>query len=252
MKSHWMAFGLIGAGLLVGGCSSSPPRPEVAKGELEVVNSDAQSLAELLEIARNGMPRRYKAERGADLHQTFARWAKTAGLRLQWESAYVPITVAAVDEFDVRSAFVAVAQQFRSDAGNLIVEFPNAKTVRVFQLRDAQGASCPDVPAGAIVLGVYCMATPAPVVVWYIAPSDKMLSDVFKRWAGIAGLQLRWQPQTDWPVRVTAQKAFEGDLLQALSALTTQLDGLGARLRFSVTQQHLIVEDNKTPKELKK
>lgn len=242
MKSHWMAFGLIGVGLLVGGCSSSPPRPEVAKGELEVVNSDAQSLAELLEIARNGMPRRYKAERGADLHQTFARWAKTAGLRLQWESAYVPITVAAVDEVDVRSAFVAVAQQFRSEAGNLIVEFPNAKTVRVFQLRDAQGASCPDVPAGAIVLGVYCMATPAPVVVWYIDPSDKMLSDVFKRWAQTAGVQLRWSAKMDWPVHVQTRKDFDGDLLQALNSITETLASRGANLRFSVTAKELAVD----------
>ena len=242
MKSHWMAFGLIGVGLLIGGCSSSPPRPEVAKGELEVVNSDAQSLAELLEIARNGMPRRYKAERGADLHQTFARWAKTAGLRLQWESAYVPITVAAVDEFDVRSAIVAVAQQFRSDAGNLIVEFPNAKTVRVFKLRDAQGASCPDVPAGAIVLGVYCMVTPAPVVVWYIDPSDKMLSDVFKRWAQTAGVQLRWKAKMDWPIHVENRKDFEGDLLQALNSFTETLASRGANLHFSVTAKELAVD----------
>lgn len=242
MKSHWMAIGLIGMGLLVGGCSSSPPRPEMAKGELEVVNSDAQSLAELLEIARNGMPRRYKAERGVDLHQTFARWAKTAGLRLQWESAYVPITVAAVDEFDVRSAFVAVAQQFRSDAGNLIVEFPNAKTVRVFQLRDAQGASCPDVPAGAIVLGVYCMATPAPVVVWYIDPSDKMLSDVFKRWAQTAGVQLRWKAKMDWPVHVQTRKDFDGDFLQALNSITETLASRGANLHFSVTAKELAVD----------
>lgn len=242
MKSHWMAIGLIGMGLLVGGCSSSPPRPEMAKGELEVVNSDAQSLAELLEIARNGMPRRYKAERGVDLHQTFARWAKTAGLRLQWESAYVPITVAAVDEFDVRSAFVAVAQQFRSDAGNLIVEFTNAKTVRVFQLRDAQGASCPDVPAGAIVLGVYCMATPAPVVVWYIDPSDKMLSDVFKRWAQTAGVQLRWKAKMDWPVHVQTRKDFDGDFLQALNSITETLASRGANLHFSVTAKELAVD----------
>jgi hypothetical protein len=242
MKSRWIAFALTGVGLLVAGCSSSPPRPELAQGEFETINSDAQSLAELLEIARNGMPRRYKAERGADLHQTFERWTKTAGLRLQWESAYVPTTVAAVDEFDVRSAIVAVAQQFRSDAGNLIVEFPNAKTVRVFQLRDAQGASCPDVPAGAIVLGVYCMATPAPVVVWYIDPSDKMLSDVFKRWAETAGVQLRWNAKMDWPLHVENRKGFEGDLLQALNSLTETLTSRGANLRFSVTAKELAVD----------
>lgn len=242
MKSAWFAIALISMGLLVGGCSSSPPRPELTKGELEASNSDAQSLAELLEIARNGMPRRYKAERGADLHQTFVRWAKTAGLRLQWESAYVPTTVAAVDEFDVRSAIVAVAQQFRSDAGNLIVEFPTAKTVRVFQLRDSQGASCPDVPAGAIVLGVYCMATPTPPVVWYIDSSDRMLSDVFKRWAQTAGVNLKWNSKVDWPLHIENRKGFEGDLLQALNAITETLALRGANLRFSVTAKELAVD----------
>lgn len=250
MKPVLIAIALV-AGIL-SGCASSPPKPEVAQGEVEPSNSDAQALAELLEIARNGMPKRYKAERGADLHQTLRQWTKTAGLRLDWQSAYVPQTVAAVDEFDIRSAVIAVAQQFRSDAGNLIVEFPNAKTVRVTQLRDTQGQRCPDVVAGAIVLGVYCMATPPAPVIWYVDSSDALLSDVFKRWAGTAGLQLIWQPQKDWPVRVIAQKAFEGDLLQALGALTTQLDGLGARLSFSVTQQHLIVDENKKPKESKK
>ena len=242
MKSYWITLTLSVAGLLVAGCASSPPRPEMAKGELETINSDAQSLAELLEIARNGMPRRYKAERGADLHQTFARWVKTAGLRLQWESAYVPTAVAAVDEFDVRSAIVAVAQQFRSDAGNLIVEFPNAKTVRVLQLRDAQGSSCPDVPAGAIVLGVYCMATPAPVMAWYIDPSDKMLSDVFKRWAQTSGVSLNWRSKMDWPLRIESRKGFEGDLLQALNSITEALALKGANLRFSVTAKELVVD----------
>lgn len=251
MKSRLIAFTLIGVGLLVAGCSSSPPRPELAKGELEVINSDAQSLAELLEIARNGMPRRYKTERGADLHQTFARWAKTAGLRLQWESAYVPTTVAAVDEFDVRSAIVAVAQQFRSDSGNLIVEFPNAKTVRVFQLRDSQGANCPDVPAGAIVLGVYCMATPIPPVVWYIDPSDKMLSEVYRRWAQTAELNLRWNTKMDWPLHVESRKSFDGDLLQALKVLTNELASHGARVRFNVTSQDLVVESDRIKEEKK-
>ncbi len=229
---------LASCALMLLACSSTGPKPDEAAGEIRPANTQQQALEELLEIARAAQPRRFRAERGVDVRQTLQSWAKTSGMSLQWKTTHVLRTTGVIDELKIESAVMALADQFKAEPAAVVIDFSIPRTLRAM---DAQGTrsmsnACPEVPAGAIVLGRYCLAAPHK---WVIEPQDQWLSSVLKRWAQEAQLQLVWDSAMDWPLRVRTTKSFDSDILTALNALIADLRSQGVNLEFSVKDNTL-------------
>jgi hypothetical protein len=248
------------------GCSSAPPKPADPVGALTPANLDARAVSELLQLARAGMPRHYSANRGADVHQVLQDWAHTAGLRLDWkvdlqksvkaelqmnaqlhsQAKGALLTTGVVDEFDIRAAVIALAQQFRGEEAHFIVEFADPFSITASDIKER--STCPEVPAGAIVFGRYCFTQPPVAVQWYVDPGDAFLSAVVERWAKRANLTLNWQSDQDWPVVIKTRKVYEGDLLKALTSATQDLAGQGVALQYAVTDKTLTIQKKESYK----
>lgn len=236
-----VSFGaLVLSAAALGACSSPPPKPDVASGEIRVANTDAQALAELVEITRAGLSRRFTSPRAADVRQTLQGWAKTSGMTLHWNSAQTLTTTGVIDEPDIRAAVIALAQQFPSDQGGVLVHFPTPKTMLVKDVlsKDSQAHSCPQVPAGAIVIGQYCLVAQQN---WHVEPDDKFLSQTLERWAVAASLNLNWQSKLDWPITLTGRKSYGGDLLSAIAAVTNDLASQGVDFRYVIAGKTLSI-----------
>lgn len=151
---------LLACALLAACTSTSGPKPESAAGEARKANTQTEALAELIDITRAGMPRRYRADRDTDVQDAVQAWAKAAGLTLQWQSSHRPMTSGAIDEIEIRAALMSLAVQFRSDQASVIFEFMNPKILRVSDVK-AVDQACANVPAGAIALGKSCVGEQA-------------------------------------------------------------------------------------------
>jgi hypothetical protein len=227
-------------------------------GAATPANVDSQAVSELLQLARAGMPRHYSANRGAQVQQVLQDWAHTAGLRLNWkvdrqkdvnaqlQASGVLLTTGVVDEFDIRAAVIALAQQFRGEEAHFIVEFANPLSITATDIKER--STCPEVPAGAIVFGRYCFTPPPVEVQWYVDPGDALLSAVVERWAKRANLTLNWQSDQDWPVVIKNRKVYEGDLLKALTGATQDLAGQGVALQYAVTDKTLTIQKKESSK----
>ena len=221
-------------------CSSAGPKPDDADGEVRQANTKKQALEELLEIARAGQPRRFRAERANDVRETLQGWAKTSEMTLQWKSAQSLSTTGAIDELNIYSAVMSLAQQFPSDQASVMVQFPSPRSILVSDVlsKDQQLQNCPQVPAGAIVIGKYCILAEQS---WYVDPNDKFLSETLARWASAAKLDLAWQSKLDWPITLKARKAYSGDLLSAISSVTADLATERVDFRYAITNQTLSI-----------
>lgn len=244
---------LILPALVLLACSSSGPKPDSASGEVRQANVQQQALEELIEITRAGMPRRFVASKSSDVRQTLQAWAKTAGMSLQWKSAQSLNTTGAIDELNVHAAVVALAQQFPSDQAAVMVHFPSPKTMIVSDVlsKDQSTQNCPQVAAGAILIGQYCLLAEQ---VWYVDPDDKFLSETLGRWARTAQLELNWQSKLDWPITLKSRKGYSGDLLSAASSITNDLATQGVDFRYVITGKKLSIQaralDQTTPQPL--
>jgi hypothetical protein len=164
MKPHLLTpLTLLMATVLTAACSSTGPKPDAPSGEIRKANTSAETLAELLDITRAGLPRRYRADRDEDVKDVLQTWAKTSGLKLQWNSAQRLSTSGGIDETDIRAAMMSLAAQFRNDQAALIAEFSDPKTLRVSDVKSNESGGCAIVPAGAIAIGRFCIASPAAV-----------------------------------------------------------------------------------------
>ena len=233
--------------LALAACSSTPPKPDKASGEVIAANTNAEVLAELLQLAKAGMPRHFSANRGVDVRQVMQSWAQTAGLKLNWQSQSKLKTTGGIEEYEIRAAVIALAQQFPGDAASLVVQFPDSNTMLV---TDAQTkTACPEIPAGSIVVGKYCAVTPVAPARWYVDPSDVWLSTSFVRWAKDEGLDLEWGLDADLPITTKTRRAYSGDLLQALNAALKDVAKAGTPLRFavSVTDKTITVNTKEKP-----
>jgi hypothetical protein len=162
MKNHFLTpLTLLMATALTAACSSTGPKPEMPSGEIRKANTTAETLTELLDITRAGMPRRYRADRDEDVKDVLQTWAKTSGLKLQWNSAQRLSTSGGIDEIDIRAAMMSLATQFRNDQAALIAEFSPTKTLRISDVQTNESGGCAIVPAGAIAIGRFCIASPA-------------------------------------------------------------------------------------------
>lgn len=230
-RAPWY-LGLAASAVLLAGCSTAPPQPPQPNGPVVQANRQAQALAELLDIARAATPRRYRAERAVSVRATLQDWADTAGLELQWKTPLDPSTSGIVDEFDLRRALMAMAQQFRDSQAALIVDLSNPKAIVVTQAQSAAShGSCKPLPAGAIALGQHCLA---PLLAWPIDPSDAWLSESMKRWAQTAGLELVWETEIDWPITLSSPRRYGTDILQALTGLQVDLQSQGVHLHYTL------------------
>jgi hypothetical protein len=233
--------------LLMLACSGTGPKPDGATGEVHQANTQQQALEELLEITRAGLPRRFRADRASDVRQTLQSWAKTSGMNLQWKSGQSLTTTGVIDELSIHSAVLALAQQFPSDQAAVMVQFPNPRTLVVSDVlsNDQQFQNCPQVPSGAIVIGRYCLLAEQQ---WFVDPSDKFLSETLERWASAAKLDLNWQSVLDWPITLKARKPYTGDLLAAISSVTSDLATEGVDFRYVITDKtlsiHALPRDN--------
>lgn len=222
-------------------CSGTGPKPDGAAGEMRQANTQLQALEELIEITRAGQPRRFRADRAGDVRQTLQSWAKTSGMTFQWKSAQSLSTTGVIDELSIHAAVMSLAQQFPSDQAAVMVQFPSPRTMVVSDVlsKDQSTQSCPHVPAGAIVIGRYCLLAEQ---VWYVDPSDKFLSATLERWASAAQLDLNWKSKLDWPITLTARKPYNGDLLSAISAVTSDLASHGVDFRYAITNKTLSID----------
>lgn len=222
-------------------CSSSGPKPDEAAGEVRQANTQKQALEELLEIARTGQPRRFRAERATDVRETLQSWAKTSEMTLQWKSAQSLSTTGAIDELSIHAAVMSLAQQFPSDQAAVMVQFPTPRTMVVSDVlsKDQHTQNCPQVPAGSIVIGRYCLLAEQT---WYVDPADKVLSTTLERWAGAAKLDLNWKSPLDWPITLNARKPYSGDLLAAISTITADLAAHGVDFRYAIVNKTLSIE----------
>lgn len=222
-------------------CSGTGPKPDGASGEVRQANTQQQALEELIEITRAGQPKRFRAERAGDVRQTLQSWAKTSGMTLQWKSAQSLSTTGVIDELSIHAAVMSLAQQFPSDQAAVMVQFPSPRIMVVSDVlsKDQSTQNCPQVPAGAIVIGQYCLLAEQA---WYVDPSDKFLSGTLERWASAAQLDLNWRSKLDWPITLTVRKPYSGDLLSAISAVTNDLASQGVDFRYAITGKTLSID----------
>ena len=222
-------------------CSGTGPKPDGASGEVRQANTQQQALEELIEITRAGQPKRFRAERAGDVRQTLQSWAKTSGMTLQWKSAQSLSTTGVIDELNIHSAVLSLAQQFPSDQAAVMVQFPTPRLMIVSDVlsKDQSTQNCPQVPAGAIVIGRYCLLAEQ---FWFVDPSDKFLSATLERWASAAQLDLNWKSKLDWPITLTVRKPYSGDLLSAISAVTNDLASQGVDFRYAITGKTLSID----------
>ncbi|WP_283225512.1 TcpQ domain-containing protein [Limnohabitans lacus] len=227
-------------------CSGTGPKPDGASGEVRQANTQQQALEELIEITRAGQPKRFRAERAGDVRQTLQSWAKTSGMTLQWKSAQSLSTTGVIDELNIHSAVLSLAQQFPSDQAAVMVQFPTPRLMIVSDVlsKDQSTQNCPQVPAGAIVIGRYCLLAEQ---FWFVDPSDKFLSATLERWASAAQLDLNWKSKLDWPITLTVRKPYSGDLLSAISAVTNDLAAQGVDFRYAISGKTLSINASPRP-----
>lgn len=228
--------------LTMAGCSTPVPKPTDPHGMRTPMNANEQALAELLEIARESTPRRYRVDRAVSVRQTMQLWAQTAGLELQWQSKLDLSTSGVVDEFDLRRALMALSQQYRNEQAALVVDLSDPRRIVVRQAH-VQGSTCSPLPAGSIALGQHCLPMAKS---WLVEPADLWLSHTLARWAKVSDLQMHWLSTWDWPIELRTQRAYGGDLHQALGALEQDLLAQGVALGYSLKAGVLSVQ----PKQL--
>jgi hypothetical protein len=233
--------------MVLGGCSSPPPKPNAPKGEEVKANVSDDAVSDLLEIVKASRPHRYRAERAASVHDVLERWARVSKLKVDWQGgaaqeAEKQSTTGEIDELDVRAALSALAQQFRGQPARFVVEFGVSRTL-VVSVVDREAGGCIEVRPGATALGTYCLKPEVVVPTYVLQIGRETLRTAMQRWASQAGVVLRWQVLRDWPLTLESQKGYAGDLTSALKALVADLSAEGVHLGYAVTEHTLTITE---------
>ncbi len=115
-------------------CSSPPPKPPAADGEIVPAN-DAKSLEELVRAAvaaANPKTQRFAAVRGESLKDVLIRWAQQEHIRLFYQTTWNPILTGAISEPDLRAAGVSLSILLQHEDTGAVLDFnrPGALIVR--------------------------------------------------------------------------------------------------------------------------
>ncbi len=119
---------------LLQGCSSPPPKPPAADGEIVAAN-DQKSLEELVRAAvaaANPKAQRYSAVRGEYLKEVLIRWTQQEHLRLFYQTTFNPVLTGAISEPDIRAAGVSLSILLQHEDRGALLDFtkPGSLVVR--------------------------------------------------------------------------------------------------------------------------
>jgi hypothetical protein len=119
---------------LLQACSSPPPKPPVADGEIVAAN-DQKSLEELVRAAvaaSNPKAQRYSAVRGENLKDVLIRWTQQEHLRLFYQTTFNPVLTGAISEPDIRAAGVSLSILLQHEDRGALLDFtrPGSLIVR--------------------------------------------------------------------------------------------------------------------------
>jgi hypothetical protein len=140
MKRTLLPFAFALAALL-GACSSAPPKPPVAEGEIVPANTE-KSLDELVRAAvaaANPKANKFSAVRGETLRDVLIRWSQQERIRLLYQTTFNPVLTGAVNEPDIRAAGIAMSVLLQHESEGAVMDFsnPNILVIKNFK-RDSK------------------------------------------------------------------------------------------------------------------
>jgi hypothetical protein len=127
--------------VLLGACSSPPPKPPSAEGEIVPAN-DNKSLDELVRAAvaaSNPKANKFSAVRGETLRDVLIRWSQQERIRLFYQTTFNPVLTGAVNEPDIRAAGIAMSVLLQHESDGAVMDFsnPNILVIKNFK-RDSK------------------------------------------------------------------------------------------------------------------
>ena len=120
--------------LALSACSSPPPKPPIADGEIVAAN-DSKSLDELVRAAvaaANPKTQKFSAMRGETLKDVLIRWTQQERIRLFYQTTFNPVLTGAINESDIKAAAVSLSILLQHEDKGAVLDFnkPNALTVK--------------------------------------------------------------------------------------------------------------------------
>ncbi len=114
-----------------------------------------------------------------------------------------------------------------------VVNFDNREiTLHRVSSKPGQLAQLRNAAVSAPVTSTLASALPAPVPEWALVPeTDKTLSRALARWVELAGWQLAWDAQIDYPLDLRA--SFSGSFEEAINKVATSLATAERPLHFT-------------------
>ena len=124
------------ASALISACSTAPPKPPAAEGEIVPAN-DQKSLEELVRAAvaaANPKPNRFTATRGETLRDVLIRWTQQDKTRLFYQTTFNPTLTGAINEPDLRAAAVSLSILLQYESTGALLDFnrPGSLIVKEF------------------------------------------------------------------------------------------------------------------------
>lgn len=132
---------LLAVAVTLAGCSTPPPKPPLAEGEIVPAN-DNKSLDELVRAAvaaANPKANKFAAVRGESLKDVLIRWSQQERVRLLYQTTFNPVLTGAVNEPDIRAAGIALSVLLQHETDGAVLDFsnPNTLTIKNFK-RDSK------------------------------------------------------------------------------------------------------------------
>ena len=130
-------FATVLTATLLAGCSTPPPKPPIADGEITPAN-DNRSLNELVRAAvaaSNPKQAKFSALRGEKLRDVMIRWSQQEGVRLFYQTTFNPTLTGAINEPDLRAAGVALSVLLQHETQGAVLDFSDTKKITVKNLQ---------------------------------------------------------------------------------------------------------------------
>lgn len=122
---RWMQVWACIFTVVCAGCSTPPPKPPAANGEIVPAN-DAKSLEELVRAAvaaANPKAQRFAAVRGESLKEVLIRWTQQERIRLFYQTTFNPVLTGAISEPDLRAAGVSLSILLQHEEVGAVLDF---------------------------------------------------------------------------------------------------------------------------------
>ena len=131
---------IVAALFALAACSSPPPKPPLADGEIVPAN-DARSLDELVRAAvaaANPKAQKFTAVRGETLKEVLIRWTGQERMRLFYQTTFNPVLIGGISEPDIRAAAVSLSILLQHEDTGALLDFnrPGALTVKEIKKED--------------------------------------------------------------------------------------------------------------------